>query len=378
MITRSVLQAIQQRLGKGKAIILIGARQTGKTTLLHQLFDNVENVRWLNCDEAETQLLMENPTVAKLKTMFGNYKTLVLDEAQRISDIGIKLKLVTDHIKDLQLVASGSSAFELANKINEPLTGRKWEFRIFPFSFSEMTNHTSLTDEKRVLNHRLVYGYHPEVVVSQGNEKEILKQLTDSYLFKDILMWERIKKPEKLIKLLQALSFQVGSQVSYNELGRMCSLDNETVEKYITLLEQIFIIFRLGTFSRNLRSEIKVSRKIYFWDNGIRNAVISNFSQAEIRQDIGQLWENFIISERLKYLSNNNIWANTYFWRTHDQQEIDYIEESDGAIHAFEFKWNPITRGKFSKTFINAYSPKSTNTIHRANYESFLMNQTDC
>ena len=350
----------------------MGARQTGKTTLLHLLFDDEKDVMWLNCDDMEVQMLFENVSVEKIQALFGNYRTLVIDEAQRIRDIGVKLKLITDSLKQFQLVATGSSSFELANFINEPLTGRKWEYHIYPFSFQEMTGRNNVFEEKKMLGHRLVYGSYPEIALNPGNEKDILKQLADSYLFKDILMWERIKKPEKLLKLLQALSFQVGSQVSYNEIGRLCGLDNETVEKYIELLEQTFIIFRLNSFSRNLRSELKSTRKIYFFDNGIRNALISSFAPLELRQDIGQLWENYMVSERKKYLSNNNIWTNTYFWRTHSQQEVDYIEETDGRLHAYEFKWNPESKGRITKAFTTIYPAAETKIIHRDNYDEFL------
>ena len=252
---------------------------------------------------------------------------MVIDEAQRIEDIGLRLKLITDQINDVQLIATGSSSFDLANKINEPLTGRKWEYKIYPISFKEMVNHHGLLEEKRMLPHRLIYGYYPEIVNNPGEEKEILKQLSDSYLYKDILMWEQIKKPDKLLKLLQALAFQVGSQVSYNELAQTCGMDSKTVEKYIILLEQTFIIFRLGSFSRNLRNELKNSKKIFFYDNGIRNALIANFSPAETRTDIGALWENFLISERVKALHYSNKWSNYWYWRTKEQKEIDRSEE---------------------------------------------------
>lgn len=236
-----------------------------------------------------------------MKYIFGNNKTVIIDEAQRIEDIGIRLKLITDQLPDIQLIATGSSSFDLANKINEPLTGRKWEYKMYPLSFEEMVNHHGLMDEKRLLPHRLVYGYYPDVVNHPGSEVEILKQLSDSYLYKDILDWEHIKKANKIVKLLQALAFQVGSEVSYNELGQLCDLDPKTVERYVILLEQSYIIFRLGSFSRNLRNELKSSRKIYFYDNGIRNAVIANFALAETRPDIGALFENFIVSERIKF-----------------------------------------------------------------------------
>ena len=372
MIKRISSDLIKRKIKSGKAIIILGARQTGKTTILHQLFEETSDTLWLSGDDPDVHSVFEKATSTRFKAMFSGKKTIVIDEAQRIPDIGIKLKLITDHIKGVQLVATGSSSFELANKVNEPLTGRKWEFHLYPLSFSEMVNHHGFLEEKRLLSHRLVYGYYPEVVTKAGNEKEVLKQLSDSYLYKDLLMWERIQKPEKLVRLLKALSFQVGNQVSYNELGKLTDLDNKTIEKYINLLEQVYIIFRIESFSRNLRSELKSSRKIYFYDNGIRNALIANFNPPELRQDIGALWENFLMSERMKYLNYKGIWANSYFWRTHAQQEIDYIEEKDGHLSCFEFKWNPKVKAKFSKTFTEAYPKSSFEIIHPDNFESFL------
>jgi len=372
MIGRVLEKAIIEKSGTGKAIIIIGARQTGKTTLLSSIFKGDADTLWLDADEADVKAMFENPTSARLRALFAGKKTVIIDEAQRIMNIGIKLKLITDHIPEIQLVATGSSAFELANEINEPLTGRKWEFKLYPLSFSEMVKHHGLLEEIRLLNHRLVFGSYPDVVTNQGSEKEILRQLTDSYLFKDILMWERIKKPEKLVNLLQLLSFQIGNEVSYNELAKNLGVDNQTVEKYIQLLEQTFVIFRLGAFSRNLRKEVKRTRKIYFYDNGIRNSLISNFNPPELRGDIGALWENYIISERIKHNHYNNIWANIYFWRTQDQQEIDYIEERDGALHTFEIKWNPGEKARLSKSFSTAYSNVSFEVINPGNFESFL------
>ena len=373
MIQRFLENKIKRKLLTGKAIILLGARQVGKTTLLHMLFNNSEDTIWLNGDETDVQALIKNATSTRLKQIIGTKKYVIIDEAQRILDIGLKLKLITDQIQDVQLVATGSSAFELANQVNEPLTGRKWEYKMFPLSFGEMVEHHGLLDEKRLMPHRLVYGYYPDVVNHPGEEKEVLKQLTDSYLYKDILMWENIQKPEKLLGLLQALAFQVGSQVSYNELGQLCGLDNKTVEKYINLLEQVFVIFRLGSFSRNLRNELKSSRKIYFYDNGIRNALIANFNLPELRTDIGALWENFIISERMKFVHYNDIWANSYYWRTKEQAEIDYLEDTDGKLFAYEFKWNPNTRAALSKTFSNAYPESEFKVVHRDNFEEFLL-----
>ena len=372
MIKRALEKNINEKTGSGKAIIVTGARQTGKTTLLESMFRGRADTLWLDADEADVQALFEKPVSSRLKMFFSGKKYVVIDEAQRIKNPGIKLKIITDHIKEVQLIATGSSSFDLANEINEPLTGRKWEFQLFQLSFGEMATHNGLQEEIRLLPHRLVYGYYPEVVTNPGTEKDILKQLTDSYLYKDILMWERIKKPDKLVKLLQSLAFQVGNEVSYNELANNLELDNQTVEKYIQLLEQVFVIFRLGAFSRNLRKELKRSRKIYFYDNGIRNSIIANFNPPEIRNDTGALWENFIISERIKYIRNNNIWANTYFWRTQDQQEIDYIEEHDNKLFAYEFKWNPAKRAFLSKTFSGNYQVSDFKVLTPDNYHEFL------
>lgn len=372
MIKRKLEEILGNKLFSGKAVILLGARQVGKTTLLNDLVANQPDCLWLNGDELDVQQMFENASVDRLRAQFGNSRIVVIDEAQRIKDVGLRLKLITDQIKDIQLIATGSSAFELANEVNEPLTGRKWQYQMFPLSFSEMVQHHGLIKEKRLLPQRLIYGYYPEVVTSNGQEKQVLKQLTDAYLYKDILAWENIKHPDKLLTLLRALAYQVGSQVSFNELGNICSMDAKTVEKYIVLLEQCYIIFRLPSFARNLRNELKASRKIFFYDNGIRNSLVADFTLPEMRQDIGQLWENFVVSERMKYLVYNEIWANTYFWRTKQQQEIDYLEESDGRILACEIKWNPKVKVKLSETFRNAYPNTDFVVVNQENIECFI------
>lgn len=372
MIKRILEQRIRDRLFTGKAIILMGPRQTGKTTLLNAIFGSEPGVKWLNGDDPETRLLLDDVTTLKWKRILGNSKVMVLDEAQRIADIGLKLKLITDQIPEVQVVASGSSAFELANRINEPLTGRKWAYHLFPLSYAEMEAHHGFVEEHRRIPERLVYGYYPEVVNHQGQEQEVLGQLMDSFLYKDILMWERIQKPEKLTRLLQALAFQVGSEVSYHELGQIVDLDNQTVENYINLLEQTFVVFRLPPLSRNLRKELKRKRKIYFYDNGMRNAIIAQFQPLELRQDVGALWENWLISERKKALHYRGLHANTFFWRTQDQQEIDYIEERDGKMWAYEMKWSSKAKASFSKTFTQAYPEHELQLIHRENYYEWL------
>ncbi len=373
MIPRILEDEIRAKLGGQKAIILFGARQTGKTTLLRQLFGNQPKTLWLSGDEEETHALFRAKSASELSVYLGGYKTVVVDEAQRIENIGLKLKLITDNLPQIQLVATGSSSFELANKINEPLTGRKWEYHLYPLSFEELAAHTGVLDEQRMLHARLLYGSYPDVVSTANDPREVLKLLSDSFLFKDILQWENIKKSDRLIALLKALAYQIGQEVSYNEIGKTLGLDNQTVEKYVQLLEQTFVIYRLPAFSRNHRKELKKSRKIYFYDNGIRNALISDFRPITTRNDVGALWENYIIGERKKYIAYHKIWANTYFWRTQDQQELDYIEEYDGVLHAFECKWNAEKKARLPKSFSVVYPEHTFDVINPENYPSFLM-----
>ena len=373
MIERILYKNIEDKLFKGKIIVLAGARQVGKTTLLKQILRKKEDVLWLNGDEMQTQNLFNNASADRLLSEFGGSKIVILDEAQRIENIGLRLKLIADADSDIQVIATGSSAFELANKVNEPLAGRKWEYQMFPLSFGEMVSHHGKLKEMRMLPRRIIYGYYPEVVTNEGDEVEILKLLTDAYLYKDILSWENIKHPDKLQTLLRTLAYQVGSQVSFNELSQMCSLDSKTVERYITLLEQCYIIFRLPSYSRNLRHELKASRKIYFYDNGIRNALIADYNAPETRQDIGALWENFVISERMKCNEYYRRWVNRYFWRTTQQQEIDYLEEGGGKLHAYEIKWNPRKKATVTKTFTSAYPDTDFKVITPDNIAEFLL-----
>ncbi len=373
MISRILAMRLREKLFKQKAIILLGPRQVGKTTLLKNLAFDPSDILWMNADELDIQQLFSDVSSTSIKMLLGKKKILVIDEAQRIENIGLKLKLITDNLTDIQVIATGSSSFDLANRINEPLTGRKWEYNLFPFSYQELVQHHGLLEENRLIAHRLVYGYYPEVVTNPGEEEERLKLISHSYLYKDVLLWERIHKSDKLVRLLQALAFQIGSQVSYNELGSICGMDAKTVEKYIHLLEQAFVVFRLPSFSRNLRNELKSSRKIYFYDNGIRNAVINNFNPVSLRNDIGFLWENFLVSERQKYNAYQQLNKNSFFWRTVNQQELDLIEEFGGQIHAYEFKWNTKKTVKLTKTFQNAYPEASFKVITPENIHEFLL-----
>jgi predicted AAA+ superfamily ATPase len=336
------------------------------------LFASEKNILWLNGDTSNARLLLTPQSVEQLSVFIGSHKLLVIDEAQHIPDIGIVIKLIVDNLPEVKVVATGSSSLDLSNRTAEPLTGRKRQFTLFPLSFNEMAAYHGLLPEKNLVNHRLVYGSYPEVVNSPGDERRVLRELSDSYLYKDILALDKIKKSDQLTRLLRALAFQIGSQVSFTELGQLCGLDNKTVEKYITVLEQTFVIFRLNSYSRNLRNELKTSRKVYFTDNGIRNALIADVRPVEIRDDVGKLWENYLVSERFKRNEYADSYANAWFWRTQAQQEIDYIEEQDGHLSAYEFKWNPSAKTKQPKAFAEAYPGSTFKVIDRENYAEFL------
>lgn len=374
MIQRQIEPLIARLLGSGKAIIIMGARQVGKSTLLHQLFDSQENVLWMNGDDADVRTILSDITSTRLKALLANQKILIIDEAQRINDFGLKLKLITDQIPEVQVIATGSSSFELASKVNESLTGRKREFRMFPLSFREIVDATDLLTEQRLIPHRLVYGYYPEAVTNPGDEREVLRELSSSYLYKDILQLDGIAKPDKLATLIQALARQIGNIISYRELSILVGIDAKTVERYIDLLEKSYIIYRLGSFSRNLRNELKNGKKIYFYDNGIRNAVIGDFRPAEIRDDVGALWENFVLTERLKQISYSRSFTNIRFWRTTEQKEIDIIEDTDGRLSAFEIKWNPAkAKTGVPAKFAAAYPDASFKVITPENVYDYIL-----
>jgi predicted AAA+ superfamily ATPase len=374
MIGRAIEESIRKEIDTGrKAVMLLGARQVGKTTLLRSLLEGRNDILWLNGDAPSDRALLAARSVEHLAAIIGNSGVVVVDEAQRVPNIGITLKLIIDNVPQTKVVATGSSALELAGGTSEPLTGRKRQFTLFPFSFAEMVGNRGLHAERNMLPHRLVYGYYPDIVNSPGEERRLLRELSDSYLYKDILALDKIKKSEQLTRLLRALAFQIGSQVSYTELGQLCGLDNKTVEKYITVLEQTFVVFRLGSYSRNLRNELKSSRKIFFTDNGIRNALISDFRPLELRDDVGKLWENFLVSERVKRNEYAESYANSWFWRTQAQQEIDYVEEQDGRLSAFEFKWNPSARTKQPRVFQEAYPDSSFSIVDAESFTDFLL-----
>src|SRR5690606_2466579 len=352
--------------------MLFGGRQVGKSSLIREIVKN-ENFLWLNGDEPDVSLLLDNITSERLKAIVGNHKVLVIDEAQMVSNIGLLIKRMVDSFPEIQIIASGSSAFELADPTKESMVGRKEEIQLFPLSFAEMVSHTDFVTESRLLPNRLVYGYYPEVVTHPGKEEKILKDLAEGFLYKDILNLEGIKKSATLQRLVQMLAFRIGSEINYSSLGNDLGINRLTVEKYIDILEKNFIVFRLNAYSKNQDKELKKGRKMYFWDLGLRNQIIKNFRPVEFRDDIGALWENFIISERKKKLNYASDFSDTYFWRNSQQAEIDYVEVKNNEIRAYEIKFNPNQKVRFSKSFLNAYQPKTTQVIHNQNYQEFLL-----
>lgn len=375
LVERTILSLLSHRLTDRKAILILGPRQTGKSTVLREIARQLnKKLLFLNCDEAQSREALENiRNLSQMGNLIGSAELVVVDEAQRVRDIGIILKLITDNFPQVKLLVSGSSAFELSNIINEPLTGRKWEYLLLPFSTEEMMRYTSSFDESGHLHRRMIYGMYPEVVNNPGDEQAILNELSTSYLYKDIFTFQDVRKPDVLAKLLKALAMQVGAEVTFHNLAQVLETDKETVQRYVDLLEKTFIVFRLTSFSRNVRNELRRSRKIYFYDNGIRNALLSAFQPLAVRTDIGALWENFMVSERIKRNRHHKLFRNEYFWRTTQQQEIDYLEEYDGRLLAYEFKWNSAKPVHAPKTFLNAYPEAEFKLIHPKNYwEEFL------
>lgn len=371
MITRALKHIINSKFFKGKAIIITGPRQVGKTTLLKTIAKE-KGLPYIifNCDEANVRNSLKDVSIERLKSMIGKNKVILVDEAQRVENIGITLKLIVDNFEDVQLLVTGSSTLDLAIGIKEPLTGRKFEYHLFPFSLTELIEHHGVLNEEQALEKRLLYGSYPDAINHLGEEKELLSNLSNSYLFKDILALGNIRKPVQLEKLVQALALQIGSEVSYHELGQTIEADKQTVERYIDLLEQCFVVFRLNAYSKNLRNEIKKSKKIYFYDLGIRNAIIQNFNPLALRTDTGQLFENYIVSEYVKANSNARKHAKYYFWRSFQQQEIDLIEEVDGKLNAIEIKWNENKKAKFPTTFTDNYVVNEKLIINKQNYSS--------
>ena len=373
MIERRLKQLILPRLFRGKAIVLTGPRQVGKTTLLRMLMaESDKKTLFWNCDEPDIRQKLSNPTSTQLQAETAQYELIFIDEAQRVPNIGVTLKLLIDNFPMKQVIVTGSSALQLSNSINEPLTGRKYEYNMFPFSSEELIDNHGSIEENRLLERRMVYGAYPEVVNLPGEERETLLNLINSYLYKDIFAFQDVRKPEIIEQLLQALALQMGSEVSFNELSKLLGLNSQTVQRYIDLLEKSYIVFHLRSFSRNLRNELKKSRKIYFYDNGVRNAILGDFKPLQLRQDAGALWENYLVSERLKHNSYSLFYGKSYFWRTQQQQEIDYIEDIDGVFHTYEFKWSTTKQLKLTETFARNYPEHTFMVVNPENYQDFV------
>ena len=376
MIQRTLQKTLESYLGKGKAVLLVGARQVGKSTLFRMLTQEVaeSDLLWLNCDQQNVKDMLGNVSLTNLQLLTANKRVVVIDEAQRVENIGLTLKLMVDNFPNIQLLVTGSSALDLHNRLNEPMTGRKIEYRLFPISTGELYAAKGLVGVSELFEQRLIYGSYPDVLLGNLPPERTLVELVDSYLYKDILEIEGLRKSSVLQKLLVALALQVGSEVSYNELSKTVGIDSKTIEKYIDILEKCYIVFRLNSFSRNIRTELTKSKKIYFYDLGVRNAILRAFAPLELRQDKGGLWENFFIVERMKYNHYTDRLVNAYFWRTSEKMEIDYIEEYNGELHLFEMKWNEKKQQtKFPNQFIETYHPQKTDVITPENYLLFLI-----
>lgn len=373
LLHRSLQHIIENRLFKGKAIVLVGARQVGKSTLFRQILDGRDSVLTLNCDNSNTRALLENAQLSDLQRLVGDSRIVVIDEAQRIKGSGLTMKLITDNMPQVQLLITGSSSFMLQGALNEPLTGRKYEYHLYPFSTQELYNNLGHLSTQSMLESRLIFGSYPDIVNNADDSRELLMNLSGSYMYQDLLSMESVRKPVLIEKLLVALALQVGSEVSYNELAQTVGSDAKTIEKYIDLLEKCYILFRLPALSRNMRSELKHGKKIYFYDNGIRNALIQNLNPLSFRNDAGALWENFVISEFIKTNHYNGRYANYYFWRTTSQQEIDFVEERDGLLRLYEMKWNPKkSTAKVPAEFTKAYGQMPFTVVTPDNYIDIL------
>jgi predicted AAA+ superfamily ATPase len=374
IIKREISDSILGKLKPNKVVIISGARRTGKTFLLKEIIKNIkEPYMLLNGEDFNTSLLLSKRSAENYRQLIGSKKYLLIDEAQKIPEIGSILKLMVDELPGIRIIATGSSAFDLGNLAGEPLTGRKYTINLFPLSEREFNQAESPVDRPDTLKQRLVFGCYPELINIRdvSEKKDYLNELVSSYLLRDILAYENIKHSGKIFNLLRLLAYQIGSEVSYNELGKNLSMSKNTVDKYLDLLSKVFILFKVEGFSRNLRKEVTKSPKWYFYDNGIRNAIIASYNTIDLRNDTGQLWENYMISERIKYQHYKQYWTNNYFWRTYDQQEIDWVEEREGEINGFEFKWSE-THAREPVAWRKTYPRAGFTVINRDNYSEWL------
>ena len=369
---RIIEKPLKGVLFKGKVLIIVGARQVGKTTVLQNMSKQFERALWLNADENNVRERLTNPSVNTVRNVLGNYKVVIIDEVQRIQNAGLLLKIMVDNFKDVQFIATGSSALEISEIIFEPLTGRHFLYHLYPFSLSEIYSNKSPFEIEQELSFHLVFGMYPEVTLKRDMAEIILKNLAQQYLYKDVLIWKDIRKPQLLDKLLKLLAYQICSEVSINELANQLKVKSDTVENYIDLLEKSFVVYRLKSYSTNFRKEVSKMSKIMFWDVGIRNAIIEDYRDLSVRNDQGQLFENFIISERMKI----NAWlrpsVKSYFWRNYNKNEVDYVEYEKNKLSAYEMKWNATKTYNVTKAFTNIYPDAQTQIITPENFMSFV------
>jgi predicted AAA+ superfamily ATPase len=373
-LKRNLTNDIIQKIQPNKVVIVFGARRVGKTVLVKEILDSLnEPVLSLNGEDINVHDKLSIRSVENYKRLLGSYKVLYIDEAQKIPDIGLKLKLMVDEIEGLKIIISGSSSFDISNKAGEPLTGRKYTFNLFPLSENEYNQIENPISKKDSLRDRLIFGNYPELLklTDQTDKIDYLNEMVSSYLLKDILVYENIKNSQKIFNLLRLIAFQIGSEVSLQELGKQLGISKNTVEKHLDLLSKVFILHKVEGYNRNLRKEITKNSRWYFLDNGIRNAIIANFNSLEFRNDIGQLWENYMISERLKYQGYKKLASNNYFWRTYDQQEIDWVEERGGMLYGYEFKWNE-QKVKTPTLWKKSYPDASFQVVNKSNFEEWL------
>ncbi|MDP2864473.1 MAG: ATP-binding protein [bacterium] len=374
-ITQKHLENLKNLVQPNKVIVIYGPRRCGKTTLLKKFLESVsEKYLFVNGEDIFVQEQLNSQSIIKLKNFVGDYKLLAIDEAQRIPNIGLNLKLIVDNIEDIKVIITGSASFDLYQKLGEPLTGRKITLRLFPLAQLELAKIEKLHETKANLETRLIFGSYPEVILAKDDREKIayLRELASSYLCKDILEMNGLKHSDKLIKILQLLAFQIGSEVSYSEIAAQCGINKKTVEKYFDLLEKVFVIFKIRGFSRNLRKEVSKNPKYYFYDLGVRNVLINNFNPINLRNDVGMLWENYIISERIKKQEYIGIQANNYFWRTYDKKEIDFIEERGGKLYGYEIKWEPKQISP-PKDWKETYPHSEFLVVSQDNYLEFIM-----
>ncbi|MFW5851574.1 MAG: ATP-binding protein [Bacteroidota bacterium] len=373
-LKREITESIIKKLQPNKVVIVFGARRVGKTVLVKEILDTVdEPVLYLNGEDINVHDKLAIRSVENYKQLLGSYKFLYIDEAQKIPEIGLKLKVMIDEIEDLKIIISGSSSFDIHKNAGEPLTGRKYTFNLFALSENEFNQVENKIEKIDKVRERLIFGNYPELLQLPDRKDKIdyLNEMVSSYLLKDILIYENIKNSQKIFNLLRLIAFQIGGEVSLQELGKQLGISKNTVEKYLDLLSKVFILHKVEGFSRNLRKEITKNSRWYFLDNGIRNAVIANFNTIESRNDIGALWENYMISERLKYQEYNRLSSNNYFWRTYEQQELDWVEERDGSLFGYEFKWKE-SKVKIPTQWKNAYPDSSFEIINKDNFEKWL------